>query len=649
MKREHKRPSSFRAIAWRVTALTLALWLLSMTMLTWAVAKDFYRQLYDETQWYASSGSDRIQRDTDYPEELPGDFEVDMIDCLGYPYYWLNTDQLLPIVLPQTPNSYSSDDWIWGKWDLLYGYEAAVTYHDENGEILMQSGSYLTFVYTDEASWQAQNTEAQGFGYVNLDAVEGGADAFEHLLSDYPTGDFAISMFISVMRLNGYFEGAEFHPVSIDRGNYYSPQGSTDDIPSLCRLDSRGIVEWTNILSARDAPDQALETIYVWDLSGIRSDYGPVTVNGVHFETLTDLLAADLDPQLSYSRESLLDSVIIWRARHEDVRGEYTLSIAVRCWPLGYAMLRLLPTYLVSLAVLALCVWLILRKIRRSLTIPLETILGSLYPSVPASPWREPYLLEKEMADTRQSLAEARTELQQLRTALDYAKDAEENRRQLVSNLTHELKTPLAVIHSYAEGLQSGIARDKQAHYLQVILEEVEKMDAMVLQMLDLSRLEAGKVRLSEDRFCLLALTKSIAEKLAPAAESRGLHIYYGYEWECPVLADESRISQVITNLLSNAIRYTGDGGSIWIKIFASKGFAHFYIENTSPHLPQEVLDKLFDSFYRADPSRSEKGTGLGLAIARSIVELHRGQISVRNTTVNAQPCLEFHFSIPIA
>ena len=92
-------------------------------------------------------------------------------------------------------------------------------------------------------------------------------------------------------------------------------------------------------------------------------------------------------------------------------------------------------------------------------------------------------------------------EITRLNTALTYAKTAEENRRQMTSHIAHELKTPLAVVHSYAEGLQEHIAEDKRDKYIDVILSETERMDAMVLEMLDLSRLEAGKVKLSRDQF----------------------------------------------------------------------------------------------------------------------------------------------------
>jgi signal transduction histidine kinase len=218
----------------------------------------------------------------------------------------------------------------------------------------------------------------------------------------------------------------------------------------------------------------------------------------------------------------------------------------------------------------------------------------------------------------------------------------------MVSNITHELKTPLAIIHSYAEGLQSGIAEEKKEKYLSTILEEAERMDGMVLEMLDHSRLESGKVRLATDHFSLYQLTASIAEKLTPAMEERQLKLSWGFSNDCMLTADESRMAQVVTNLMTNAVRYTPEGGSIWLRVFADAKDATFQIENEGTHLPEEIREKIFETFYRADDSRTGKGTGLGLPIAKSIVELHRGTIKVQNTYTNGKPTILFTVTIPL-
>ncbi len=233
----------------------------------------------------------------------------------------------------------------------------------------------------------------------------------------------------------------------------------------------------------------------------------------------------------NFSKKSLKESIILYSMDSQTQAGTLTTAAAVRCQPLQYAILRLIPAYLVTFAVTAFLVFLILRRIRMSLTKPLEILTRSIESHTavtPDAPWQEPYTLETYCHAARQELHQVKTELTQLRTALDYAHQAEENRRQLVSGITHELKTPLAVIHSYAEGLQANIAEDRKDLYLSVILEETEKMDSMVLQMLDLSRLEAGKVRLASDSFSLLQLTQTVTEKMTPLPCPKKLWQTYG-------------------------------------------------------------------------------------------------------------------------
>lgn len=650
MKKEKRRPETFKALMRRVTVLMLSLWLVVMGILTYAVAKDFYLQmegqLYDYSNTRVSHGFAE-----DYPADTPGLMEATLIRTLGTPYSLLRTERLLPFVQPHTPQSWGSDDWIWGKWDLLYGYEAAVMYRDDEGRTVMTSGNYVSFAYTDARNWEAQNSEPLGIAYIDLDATEGCLDAFTRVIADTPYGANGLSLLVHAVRMTGYFEGNQFYPVTVDRGYKMPPPMTSEETP-LSKLDAKGYIDWETIFTASRQPDRELVTVYGWDLYGIRSNYEPVTVNGVRFETLPELLEAHLDPKGYYETDSLWSAVIVSggrkNVRTNGAEQEFVFYMAVRCWPMGYAMWRLLPTYLVSLAVMLFVLVLFRRRIRRSLTVPLENAITGVNQWLPTAPWHEPLAVAEKFQKYKDDLHAAETENQQLRTALDYAKNAEENRRQLVSNITHELKTPLAVIHSYAEGLRSGIAADKQDRYLSVILEESERMDAMVLQMLDLSRLEAGKVRLSTDQFSLLGLTERVLEKFGPAIEEKALALSFEMAVDFDLTADETRVTQVITNLVSNAVKYTDPGGRIRLWIYKTAGSARFVIENTASPLSAEAREKIFDSFYRADPSRSEPGTGLGLAIVKSIVELHRGSCLVSNKTYDQETCVQFAVHLPL-
>ena len=213
----------------------------------------------------------------------------------------------------------------------------------------------------------------------------------------------------------------------------------------------------------------------------------------------------------------------------------------------------------------------------------------------------------------------------------------------MVSNIAHELKTPLAVIHSYAEGLKEHIAEDKRDRYLDVILAEAGRADAMVLQMLDLSRLEAGKVKIERTQFSLEAMAREIFGRLEVEARARGLELEFDFAGDVQVQADEARIAQVVENYATNAVKYAPEGGHITVSARRKSGTVRFAVENSGPPLPDEVLGKVWDSFYRADESRTGEGTGLGLAIARSIIELHGGACAARNTAGG----VEFSFTLP--
>ncbi len=645
-----KRKTSYQSIALRIISLALCMWLCIVGTMTWTVSEDMFRQVKSATlDWTRRGYPNRVTGEEEL-DALPGSMEQAMISRLWQPYYVLDVDRLFPFVLPQKPHVITSNDWIWGKWDLLFGCDFSVIYFDENGAPIMTSGNRMTFTYSDAESWQAKEPKAKGLAWVDLDAI-GAAEAMKPYMGDHYAHLHDARTFLPVVRLTGWFEDNEFHPTSLDRGWYYKPWeiGSPLDETKYSVLDKREKLKWETIVTAPAPQGQELTTIYGWDVDGHMGDYQkPVSMNGVKYPSITALrLATDDD---YFEARGLLESVISATVSREDVHGKYSYSLTVRCKPLQYAVLRLIPAYLVSALLVAVAVWLILWRIRRNLTNPLERLTsaiahdGAIYP---AARWAEPYELESWCSDTRQALAQERTEVTRLNTALDYARDAEEYRKRLISDLTHELKTPLAVIHSYAEGLQSDIAPEKKGQYVQVILEETERMDGMVLQMLELSRLESGQVKLQVENFSLRALTEYVAQKFEPLLAEKSLTLELNMEGDVPMNGDEARMEQVITNFMSNAVKYSPPGGHIYIRAFSGQQDVYFTITNTAKHLSAEGLQKVFDSFYREDTARTEKSTGLGLTIVKRILSLHRGECYVNNTVLHDQPAVEFGFNLP--
>ena len=322
----------------------------------------------------------------------------------------------------------------------------------------------------------------------------------------------------------------------------------------------------------------------------------------------------------------------------------------VQASPLLIAMQYLVAVYAVT-AVMVLAVFFWLRShFKEHVAEPLETVNSGIeegWTLLPDYQYTPPKLTElRELVGhyraTQQRLYGYKNEIARLNTAIGYAQKAEENRRQMTSHIAHELKTPLAVIHSYTEALQERIDEEKREQYLAVILSETERMDGMVLEMLDLSRLEAGRVKLSRDEFSLLEMTKDVFARLDMALQAKELRVSYQCYYDAMVTADESRIRQVVENFVTNAVKHTPAGGEIRVHIYTDREGTVFSMENDGENLPGEVLDKVWDSFWRQDESRTGPGTGLGLAIAKGIITLHGGICAVYNTKRG----VEFRFRI---
>lgn len=415
-------------------------------------------------------------------------------------------------------------------------------------------------------------------------------------------------------------------------------------------MEQRYGLSWeTLMVSSYDAKDQQV----YYTLSGDASLYTPgdsLVVDNVFYQDLMDYVLSiqDVSAYNDYYQNkqgNLMDTLITdsWMV-HREEKGEFIPAFkvvaAVRYSPLKIAVDSLLYVYIGLLLLLLSVAALMWRILIRNLVCPIEAFNEAAeqswgvihYKQKHESQWYEVQKLNEHYQNTRNEVRKNRDELSRVTAQLQYAQEAEVNRRQMTSHIAHELKTPIAIIHSYAEGLKEHIAEEKRDKYIDVILSEVERTDNMVLEMLDLSRLEAGKVKLSQDDFSLISLTKSIFEKLEMVAQAKELQVEFSFPKEFIITADEGRIAQVIENLATNAIKYSPVGGHIQVQIGISQRGTTFRIENDCEPLSEESLSKVWDTFYRTDEARSGGGTGLGLAIAKNIIELHGGKCSVCNT-----------------
>ena len=209
-------------------------------------------------------------------------------------------------------------------------------------------------------------------------------------------------------------------------------------------------------------------------------------------------------------------------------------------------------------------------------------------------------------------------------------------RRDFISNVSHELRTPLASLKALTETLQSGALADPEAapRFLGRISTEVDALTQMAQELLDLSRIESGQVPL---QFFLLSpkqLLLTAVDRMKTQAERAHLNLHAECAENLPdILADKSRLEQVLVNLIHNAVKFTKPGGEVVLLAEAVDGEApnrasiRFAIKDTGVGIPSGDLTRIFERFYRVDKSRAGGGTGLGLSIVKHIVEGHKGKV----------------------
>ncbi|MGC8826619.1 MAG: sensor histidine kinase [Anaerolineae bacterium] len=229
------------------------------------------------------------------------------------------------------------------------------------------------------------------------------------------------------------------------------------------------------------------------------------------------------------------------------------------------------------------------------------------------------------------------------------ARRIEAMRRDFISNVSHELRTPLASVKALVETLREGALEDPSAarHFLERIEIEVDSLTQMVQELLELARLESGRVTLDLQTVDLAAVIAPAVDRLLPQAQRAGVHIILDVPTNLPrVQVDPSLFRQVIANLVHNAIKFTSGGGEIRITAHASEREITVAVSDTGIGIPREDLPRIFERFYKADRSRASGGTGLGLAIAKHVVLSHGGRIWAESQEGRGST---FYFTIPLS
>ncbi len=223
-------------------------------------------------------------------------------------------------------------------------------------------------------------------------------------------------------------------------------------------------------------------------------------------------------------------------------------------------------------------------------------------------------------------------------------------RRDLMANVSHDLRTPMTIIKSYAEMIRdiSGNNPEKRAAHTQVIIDEADRLTKLVNDILDLSKLEAGTAKITCEEFNLSRSVNEIVDRFRVFEQTSGFDFQVSVEEEIFIVADERAFAQVIYNLISNAVNYTGDDKKVFITLEAVEGKARFQVRDTGNGIPPEEMELVWKRYYRASEmhKRTKIGTGIGLSIAKNIFDNHKAQYGVISKMGEGST---FWFEMPIS
>ncbi len=236
----------------------------------------------------------------------------------------------------------------------------------------------------------------------------------------------------------------------------------------------------------------------------------------------------------------------------------------------------------------------------------------------------------------RVTVSELREDNLRLQKDIELKEKNENMRREFLSNISHELKTPIALIQGYAEGLKESVNKDEQSKdfYCDVIMDEASKMNKIVKNLLDLNQLEFGQTEFSNDVFDIVSLIKNYIQQSEIIFEQKGINVTIDAPDSAPVLADEYYTEEIFNNYITNAINYVSGDKRIIVSI-TDHDEARYRISvfDTGDRIPEESIERIWDKFYKVDKARTREygGSGVGLSIAKAIADKMGQSYGVEN------------------
>lgn len=243
-----------------------------------------------------------------------------------------------------------------------------------------------------------------------------------------------------------------------------------------------------------------------------------------------------------------------------------------------------------------------------------------------------------ELSETlERTISELKSANNELLIDIEKKNQIDEMRKEFLSNVSHELKTPLALIQGYAEGLQECVNEDADSRefYCEVIIDEANKMNRMVKQLLNLNQLECGNEIVVMERFDVTELIRGVIQATAILREQSGITLSFASEKPVYVWADEFKTEEVLTNFMSNAIHYADGEKRIIVSVLEKEETVRISVFNTGPQIPEKDLEHIWTKFYKVDKARTREygGSGIGLSIVKAIMDSFHRQCGVENQT----------------
>ncbi|MGB1285571.1 MAG: HAMP domain-containing sensor histidine kinase, partial [Aggregatilineales bacterium] len=208
---------------------------------------------------------------------------------------------------------------------------------------------------------------------------------------------------------------------------------------------------------------------------------------------------------------------------------------------------------------------------------------------------------------------------------------SQQSQREFLASVSHDLKTPLTSIQGYSQAIVDGATPDVSGSAA-IIHDEAARLNRMVLELTDLMRIQSGRFSMKLTALDVSAMADGIGQRLQMMADKKQITLHVATDTVPKIAGDGDRMAQVFNNLVSNAIKYTPNGGEVWLQIHDTQDGVEIVVRDTGEGIPEEDLSRIFERFYRVDKvGGPQRGTGLGLAISREIVAAHGGRISVHS------------------